>query len=146
MVMQPASANASACTGDGPATPALSSVIDADPLVPERIRLPVQVRSTTVGGLATSGIVACHVQMEPPRSRSTQTKTGISPFFASFPVPSYRAAERPGTGAACGGKIGLFVTIDLIATHASGRTTSRYVSTCPKALFGPHASVLLWRI
>src|SRR3954447_16268811 len=73
-------------------------------------------------------------------------KNRISPFFASFPVPSYRAAERPGTGAACGGKIGLFVTIDLIAIHASGRTTSRYVSTWPKALSGPHASVLLWRI
>src|SRR5881628_1886764 len=72
--MQPASANASACTGDGPATPALSSVIEAGPLVPERIRLPVHVRSTTVGGLATSGIVACHVQMEPPRSRKTQRK------------------------------------------------------------------------
>src|SRR4051795_3560127 len=78
MVMQPASANASACTGDGPATPALSSVIDAGPLVPERIRLPVQVRSTTVGGLATSGIVACHVQMEPARSRSTQKKPDLS--------------------------------------------------------------------
>ena len=33
IVMQPASAKPSACTGDGPSTPALSSVIDALPLV-----------------------------------------------------------------------------------------------------------------
>jgi hypothetical protein len=54
--MHPASANASACTGEGPATPALSSVIEALPLVPERTSAPVQVRSTTVGALATTGL------------------------------------------------------------------------------------------
>jgi hypothetical protein len=36
--------------GDGPAAPALSSVIDAFALVPENFSSPIQVRSTMVGG------------------------------------------------------------------------------------------------
>ena len=42
--MQPASANASACTGDGPALPALSSIIDASAgaAVEDEIVLPDQ--------------------------------------------------------------------------------------------------------
>ena len=54
IAMHPPSANASACTGDGPATPALSSVIDARSLVPENLRWQIQVRSRTVGGFGTA--------------------------------------------------------------------------------------------
>ena len=36
--------------GDGPAAPALSSVIDVFALVPENFRSPIQTRSTIVGG------------------------------------------------------------------------------------------------
>src|SRR3954451_11634069 len=55
-VMQPAIAKPSACTGDGPAAPALSIVIDVLWLVPENFRSPIQVRSTTVGGFDTQGL------------------------------------------------------------------------------------------
>ena len=96
--MQPAMAKPSACTGDGPARPELSSVIDVLSLVPESMRSPTQVRSMTVGGLAMSGIVI------PPA------------------VSSYRT---PATGDEGLGKIGFFETSDVMAIQASGRTTSR---------------------
>jgi hypothetical protein len=51
--MQPASAIPSACTGDGPARPALSIVSAASPLVAENLSSPIQLRSTTVGGFVT---------------------------------------------------------------------------------------------
>ncbi len=48
--MQPASANPSACIGEGPAADALSSVILVAPDDPVRTRSCSQTRSTTVGG------------------------------------------------------------------------------------------------
>jgi len=50
IAMQPASAMPSVCTGDGPAAPALSSVIVASPLVAANVRPPSHVRSTIVCG------------------------------------------------------------------------------------------------
>src|SRR4051812_42966404 len=104
MVMQPASAKASAWTGDGPTMPALSRVIELLSLVPESTSSPVHSRSTTVGGFATTGLYA----------RMGRCSCGV-----------YRTAEPRATGAAGRGKIGLLVTADLIAIHANGRTTSR---------------------
>src|SRR5690349_4886287 len=53
MHMHPASAAASAPTGDGPSTPALSSVKDVVLIVAENLRAPSHVRSAIVGGLLT---------------------------------------------------------------------------------------------
>src|SRR5262245_53930728 len=52
--MQPATAIASVCTGDGPFLPSPSTVISLFGVVDTAVncRLPVQVRSTMVGGLA----------------------------------------------------------------------------------------------
>src|SRR4051812_127597 len=55
--MQPASANARACTGEGPATLSPSMVMEVTPETPENCRPPIHVRSATVGGLLTSGIL-----------------------------------------------------------------------------------------
>lgn len=52
VVMHPAIANPSACTGDGPVMPLLSKVIDALSLLPENFRSPIHERSTIVGGFA----------------------------------------------------------------------------------------------
>src|SRR4051794_5258098 len=49
MPMQPARAKASACTGDGPACPALSSTMDACPELPARTSSRSQTSSTVVG-------------------------------------------------------------------------------------------------
>ena len=55
--MQPASANARACTGEGPAALSPSIVMEVTPETPENCRPPIHVRSATVGGLLTSGIL-----------------------------------------------------------------------------------------
>src|SRR4051812_9954634 len=57
IVMQPARANPSDWTGDGPAIPALSRVTEALSLVPASVSPPIHVRSTTVGGFVTLQIV-----------------------------------------------------------------------------------------
>src|SRR6476619_4367063 len=49
--MQLASANASACIGEGPAIDALSRVTDTPPDFPANTRSCSQISSTTVGGL-----------------------------------------------------------------------------------------------
>ena len=51
VAMQPASAKASACTGEGPAALSPSIVIAVAPDTPANFRSPIQVRSATVGGL-----------------------------------------------------------------------------------------------
>src|SRR5581483_2395194 len=65
MLMQPASAAASAPTGDGPSTPALSSVKDAVWIVAENLSAPSHVRSAIVGGLLT-------LEHRPTRERRLQ--------------------------------------------------------------------------
>src|SRR5437588_11763534 len=50
MPMQAASAKASACTGDGPACPALSSVMAASPLRPPNTRWRSHTSCTVTGG------------------------------------------------------------------------------------------------
>src|SRR4051794_2115582 len=57
IVIQPASANPSDWTGDGPAIPALSRLTEALSLVPASVSPPIHVRSTTVGGFVTLQIV-----------------------------------------------------------------------------------------
>jgi hypothetical protein len=52
--MQDVSAAANDWTGDGPASPALSIVIDALSIVAENFNSPIHVRSTTVGGLGAT--------------------------------------------------------------------------------------------
>lgn len=51
--MHPANAAPSACTGESPAMPALSIVVDAVPLTTANFKSPSQDNSTTVGGLPT---------------------------------------------------------------------------------------------
>ena len=48
---QPARAQASACTGEGPAALSPSNVVDVAPETPANLRSPIQVRSATIGGL-----------------------------------------------------------------------------------------------
>src|SRR5206468_5368296 len=116
VAMQPASAKPRACTGEGPATPAPSSIIDAVPLAPENLRSPTHVRSTTVGGFRTPGIV---------------TVPG---------APGYRAAECPAGASTIGGldisgppagrwKTGRPEKTALISNQPSGRITRKYVRT-----------------
>src|SRR5436190_245302 len=52
MPMHPASANASACTGEGPAFPPLSSTIDASADVPLKTRSCSQISSSVIAGCA----------------------------------------------------------------------------------------------
>src|SRR5262245_59961607 len=54
---QAARANASACTGEGPAELLPSIVMEVEPETPENFRSPIQVRSATVGGLLTGRIL-----------------------------------------------------------------------------------------
>ena len=99
--MQPASAKASVCTGDGPATPALSRTIDAWLLVPENLRSPIQVRSRVIGGLGTAY-----------RAAECECRAGAS-------------GRLGGTG---GVNTGRFENTALISSQPIGRMTSRYVS------------------
>ena len=101
--MQPASAKPSACTGDGPATPALSSVIDALSLVPASTRSPAPGQIDDRRWLGHDGIVA-------RADRRTQSRGAA--------LPVYRAAEPRATGAAGGGNIGLLETSDLMRDPA----------------------------
>src|SRR5262249_54376993 len=52
--MQAASESASACTGDGPACPALSRTIDASPECPSKMRSRVQTISSVIGALGAT--------------------------------------------------------------------------------------------
>jgi hypothetical protein len=51
MPMHPARLKTSVCTGDGPASPELSSTIDAPPDLPSNTRSCVQTIETVVGAL-----------------------------------------------------------------------------------------------
>src|SRR6476646_8558867 len=131
--MQPAKANARACTGDGPATPALSSTIDAVPLVPENCRSPTHFRSTMVGGFADTGAIVSFGEAPAkrrlrPRCYEWTTDCGGT------------AAVSDSARGAFGTSTGRFENTALIISQPSGRITSRYDSRWPNGLSGPHDS------
>ena len=125
--MQPANAAASASTGDGPAWLALSSVIDCCLTVVANFKSPIHVRSATVGALTAM----------PRFYRESACAARAGQCWATV------RSGTGGVGSDAGGRATMdrVKNFDLIASHASGRPTSRYVSTWPNGLSGPHASV-----
>src|SRR5689334_21732310 len=129
--MQPVNANASAWTGDGPATPALSRVIDALPLVPENFSSPIHSRSTMVGGFAdTKQIVAFR---DAPTKRWARLRCYEWTTDCDEATPAGSESAR----GAFGMSTGRFEKTALINSQPSGRMTSRYVSKWPNGLSGP---------
>src|SRR6476646_8494812 len=119
--------------------PALSSVIDALPLVPENCRSPIHFRSTMVGGFADTGAIVSFSDAPAKRrlrSRCYEWTTEWGGGATAVVSESPRGAFGTSTGR--------FENTALIISQPSGRITSRYDSRCPNGLSGPHDSVATW--